>query len=523
MNDQGLTIPESSSRFPVGTKGTGERNAAGMPCGISNWWPSGLFFLYSATLGLLVGLIFEPRSIFMLSFLGLLTIGIAMDLSDYTCILSVRVPLLPRRVEAIQRRPSVALLIVVCDDLVPEALAQLGTQTYSNATVFVLDDSMQAQNKLKVDQFGFTVVRRDNKGGAKAGNLNHWLKHFGRFYDYFVVLDSDSILPADFVERMLLYAEHPANQNIAIFNSLPECWNRGNRFPRLLSAATPFRNWCRLRLENLETTTMSSGHNNLHRTFAVMQAGGFDENLIAEDIALSLTLLRHDYRSVLTDIHAFEAEPEHVFSFVRRQRRWASQTIQAASASWGPLPLSVRFRLFKLVWGYLTIFLYPVWFLVLAWGASSTWSDLRGVMALTTSHRWWSSITVHRVLFAPVLSMAMSAAIVPMLRASGVRVRDFALHLVFAWNLAFYSMFEVVAASARSLVGNQFRFHVTDKGARKVGLVEIFRYQPFLVSFLVVVGLGLSQNVVSVVFAFPWLCLLFGCYFVVYWAHCDAQ
>src|SRR5207249_3090620 len=140
-----------------------------------------------------------------------------------------------------------------------------------------------------------------------------------------------------------------------------------------------------------------------------------------------------------------------------------------------------------------------------------------------TSHRGWSSVTVQRVVFAPLLSMLMCVTTVPMLRASGVRVRDFALHLVFAWNLAFYSMFEMVAASARALTGNRFRFHVTDKSAREVGLAEIFRYQPLLVCFLVIVGLGLSQNVVGVVFAFPWLCLLFGCYFVIYWAHCDGR
>jgi glycosyltransferase involved in cell wall biosynthesis len=523
MNEKVCALRQSACRRQTTKEMAEMRCTTAVRCGISDWWPSFLFFLYSSALSLFVLLVFEPTSLFTLVFLELLTIGIAIDLSDYTCIAVIGKPLLPRCLEVIERKPSVALLMVVCDDLVLEALTQLCKQTYPNTTVFVLDDSIQDQNKLTVDRFGLTVLRRDNRCGAKAGNLNHWLREFGTAYDYFVVLDSDSILPTDFVERMLLYAEHPANQRIAVFNSLPLCWNRTRRFPRLLSSATPLRNWFRIRLENLDATTLSSGHNNLHRTSAVSQAGGFDENLIAEDIALSLTLLRHDYRSVLTDVHAFEAEPEHVFSFVRRQRRWASQTIQAASASWGPLPLSVRFRLFKLVWGYLTIFLYPVWFLVLAWGASSTWSDLGGVIALTTSHRWWSSITVHRVLFAPVLSMAMSAAIIPMLRASGVRVRDFALHLVFAWNLAFYSMFEVVAASARSLVGNQFPFHVTDKSARKVGLVEILRYQPFLVSFLVVVGLGLSQNVVSVVFAFPWLCLLFGCYFVVYWAHCDAQ
>jgi hypothetical protein len=492
------------------------------PSGISEWWPAVLFFSYSMALSVVVLFIFEPTSLFTIVFLELLTVGIAIDLSEYTCILVVREPLLPPQLKAIEGMPGVALLMVVCDDLVPEALAQLGSQTYPNTTVYLLDDSIQKQNRLTLDRLKFNVLRRSNRRGAKAGNLNNWLQMFGESYDYFVVLDSDSILPADFVERLLLYAEHPANKRIGIFNSLPECWNVRRCFPRLLSTSTPLRNWFRLRLDNLDITTLSSGHNNLHRTSAVLEAGGFNENLIAEDIALSLTLLQHDYRSVLTDVHAFEGEPEHIFSFVRRQRRWASQAIQVASAPWGPLPLSVRFRLFKLVWGHLTFFLYPAWFLVLAWGASSTWSDLRGITTLVTSLRWWSSITIQRVVFAPLLSLAINLAIVPMLRASGMRVRDFALHWLFAWNLAFYSMFAIAAASMHALLGGDFHFHVTDKSTRSVRFTEIVGYQPLLVAFLAIVGLGLSQNVVGIVFAFPWLCLLFGCHIVVYWAHSHA-
>jgi membrane glycosyltransferase len=518
MTEWVFTVRQSVSRCWMRKEGAGTRNAAGMHCGIPNWWPPVLFLTYSAALSAFVLLVFAPTSLFTLVLLELLTIGIAIDLSDYTCLLAMREPLLPQRLEAIEGQPRVALLMVVCDDLVPEALAQLGSQRYPNTTVFVLDDSIQDQNRLTVDQLRFNVLRRDSQGGAKAGNLNHWLSLFGKSYDYFVVLDSDSILPTDFVERMLLYAEHPANQGIAVFNSLPQCWNRDRRFPRLLSSARPLQNWLRLRLENLEVTTLSSGHNNLHRTSAVVEVAGFAENLIAEDIALSLSLLGRGYRSVLTDVCASEAEPEHIFSFVRRQRRWATQTIQAASASWGQLPLSVRFRLFKLVWGYLTVFLYPAWFLIVAWGTSSTWTDLKTITMLLSSNRGWPS-TGPRALMTLLLAMALNVAILPLLKASGVRVRDFALHLFFAWTLAFYSMFEIAAASALALVGNGSRFHVTDKSTRQVTLPEILRYQPLLALFLLIIGLGLSHNVVSLIFAFPWVCLLFGCPLVVFWAH----
>lgn len=44
------------------------------------------------------------------------------------------------------------------------------------------------------------IVRRKNKKGYKAGNLNNYLA--GRTdYDYFVVLDSDELIPPDYIRR----------------------------------------------------------------------------------------------------------------------------------------------------------------------------------------------------------------------------------------------------------------------------------------------------------------------------------
>ena len=39
------------------------------------------------------------------------------------------------------------------------------------------------------------------------------------------MLDSDSVVPRDFVSRMVAYAEHPSNSDVACFESVIVPWN----------------------------------------------------------------------------------------------------------------------------------------------------------------------------------------------------------------------------------------------------------------------------------------------------------
>jgi cellulose synthase/poly-beta-1,6-N-acetylglucosamine synthase-like glycosyltransferase len=500
-----------------------ERNRWNIPrlsVGDDPGWPLwALFFIYFAGLAVLLPATLLPigTPTWLIIFLEILSVRIAIDLAELTCIFMAGRPRLPARLDALVSRPRVALVMVVCDDLVPVAAALLAGQTYPTTSVFILDDSSNECSRALVDALGFPVLRRGSRSGFKAGNLNNWLRIYGREFEYFVILDSDSILPLGCVQDLLHYAEHPANQKIAIFNTLPECWNDKARFPRLLSCVTPMRNWMRLRLDNLAATTLSTGHNNLHRTSAVLQAGGFNERLIAEDIALTLSLQQHGFRSVLTNVIAFEAEPEHIFSFVRRQGRWAAQAVQAASVKWGQLPLSARYQLFTLVWKYLGFFPYLAWALLTAWGAKSAWRDVVLFTEQMVLLRSWAG-ALH-ILILPALPLLISGAQFVIVRRSGVRLHIFGCHLLFCWILAFYSMFATCGAIVNALLGRKLGFRVTDKRERLVTFREVVIAQPLLGPFLLLVALGLRHNVAALVFALPWFCMLFACPLAVYWSH----
>ena len=101
-----------------------------------------------------------------------------------------------------EKPPRFLLLYCTCNDFNADALSACRKQRYSNFKTVILDDSSDEEYKKRIDEYaargGVEVVRRAERKGYKAGNLNNYLK--GRTdYDYFVVLDSDEIIPPDYI------------------------------------------------------------------------------------------------------------------------------------------------------------------------------------------------------------------------------------------------------------------------------------------------------------------------------------
>ncbi|HEV2705085.1 MAG TPA: glycosyltransferase family 2 protein [Pyrinomonadaceae bacterium] len=464
------------------------------------------FFLLFAGLSLaLPPLLFvTPQTpLWVLLFLEFLVLGVALELSEILAAAACGVRDLPK-LERLPEFPPVAVLFLVCDDLVPHALERLVALDCPQADLFILDDSTDAATRRALDATGLRVVRRERRRGAKAGNLNHWLQRYGARYKYFLVLDSDSIIPAGFVEAILTYAEHPENARVAIFNSLPVCWNTDLRFPRLLATHTPLRNWSRIRLANRSDAVLSNGHNNLHRTEAVIRVGGFDEAFVAEDIALTLKLLRAGYTSRLVNLRAFEAEPEHVFSYVRRLARWARQNVQIHRADWQGIPLSVKFEMFKLNWWYISFFFYPAWVVLAVWSRRTSQTDVRllwEIIALDGRQAF--------SLFAPslaVLLLALSPVLlrVPLLIREGIRLRDYAGNCVLSMAIAAYATPAVCRAQARAAVSDACDFEVTDKRVRRVTLGALLMSERLLIPFWLFLSVGFWFNRVALVFSSLW-------------------
>ena len=114
-----------------------------------------------------------------------------------------------------QNAPRVLLLYCTCNDFNAAALSACRKQDYPDFKTVILDDSSDPSCLAEIDAYrckhaNVEVIRRTDRTGYKAGNLNNYLA--GRTdYDYFVVLDSDEVIPPDYIRQVLKYFAYDKN------------------------------------------------------------------------------------------------------------------------------------------------------------------------------------------------------------------------------------------------------------------------------------------------------------------------
>ncbi|MFQ6080522.1 MAG: glycosyltransferase family 2 protein [Candidatus Bathyarchaeia archaeon] len=227
--------------------------------------------------------------------------------------------------------PRVAVLYTTMNDVVPECLVSI-KQSHP-CDVYVLDDSSKPEMKEMVDKIakenGFTVIRRNHREGFKAGALNNWLFNHGVKYDYFVLLDADSFIPEDWVEEALKYAEHPNNAKIAIFQGLINIWNLDNRFVKTLAPLSCLgQDVWEKKLANYLDAVFCYGHNVMMRTKPILEVGGFVTDYASEDFGTAVKLADRGYKSRFVPLHTYEAMPENVRGFIKRQSKWTRGSME---------------------------------------------------------------------------------------------------------------------------------------------------------------------------------------------------
>jgi hypothetical protein len=266
-----------------------------------------------------------------------IALGLAVDLTELL-FSALPKPESPPRLIGPLPACRVAVLYLCCDDADQASMAAL--HRLRGRDVFILDDSKSAAARAWVDRSQLTVIRRGGASGYKAGNLNNWLHQYGPTYDYFIVLDNDSLMSSTAIDELLAYAEHPANSDVAIVQAtnLPR---PGNRFQRFVGLPSVLRGRILARVHVRLGWTLSNGHNNLHRTCAVRAVGGFPTTASCEDTLVSFALRAEAWRILLVETRALEGEPSEPFAYRRRYVRWARQTVDVLLCYRKRLPKSL--------------------------------------------------------------------------------------------------------------------------------------------------------------------------------------
>jgi cellulose synthase/poly-beta-1,6-N-acetylglucosamine synthase-like glycosyltransferase len=218
------------------------------------------------------------------------------------------------------------------------ACAEMGVAYgIERVNIKILDDSTD-ETAQEVDRvveeysnkhFRIEVLHRGSREGFKAGALQAALE---RTEDAFIaIFDADFIPPADFLLRSLPYFAH--NEHLGIIQSR---WTHLNRDYNLLTKAIALGIDVHFLIEQTGRFAAGclqnfNGSGGVLRKTAILEAGGWQADTLAEDLDLSYRMQNLGYQVLyLKDLQSPGEVPPTVPGFKKQQGRWACGSLRTA-------------------------------------------------------------------------------------------------------------------------------------------------------------------------------------------------
>ena len=201
-------------------------------------------------------------------------------------------------------------------------------QDYPQLEIIFVDDGSKDDTYSKVGEHFITnskvqVFTKSN--GGKASALNFGIQKSNG--DFVVCIDADTQLKTDAVTELMKKFD---NENVAAVAGNVKVGNQVNMITRWQSIEyVTSQNFDRRAFDLLNCITVVPGAIGAFRKDAVLIAGGFTTDTLAEDCDLTMRLLRHDYtiRNCTSAISYTEA-PETFRQFLKQRFRWSFGVMQ---------------------------------------------------------------------------------------------------------------------------------------------------------------------------------------------------
>ncbi len=228
---------------------------------------------------------------------------------------------------------KVVMLYCTCNDFDGDSLCKSLRQTYRHVDCVILDDSSDPAYRDAVDRFaaahGIKVVRRADRSGFKAGNINHYLQSDEaekEGYSYAVILDSDEIIPADFTVKCLRYFYHYSD--VGIVQASHVATRNRNFFMKLFHIGVD-SHWNTYQgVKHLYGFSSMLGHGAMISLDCYRAAGGFPP-LVAEDLCLSIEMRERGFKvAYAPDIICEEEYPVDYEAFKKRHSKWTQGNME---------------------------------------------------------------------------------------------------------------------------------------------------------------------------------------------------
>jgi cellulose synthase/poly-beta-1,6-N-acetylglucosamine synthase-like glycosyltransferase len=267
--------------------------------------------------------------------------------------------------------PAVAILYTTCNDFVEESLNSCLRQNYANFKIYILDDSSSLEYQALVDDYArrfperVQVVRRANRQGFKAGNLNHGLSTAATEEPYFALVDADEILPVHFLSSLVPRLN--SDLRCAFIQANHQCNpNDPSTLARSLGVGIDIHWRWYHPLRNRFGFVMLLGHGALIRRACWQAVGGFPE-LVSEDLAFALRLRERGWRGHFADdVICYENFPEDMRAFRVRHMKWTRGTCEFLRQKFWDVLRSKRISLVEkldILFPTLSLPLSPLFFL----------------------------------------------------------------------------------------------------------------------------------------------------------------
>ena len=397
----------------------------------------------------------------------------------------------------------VLLVYCTCNDFDPMSLEKSIQQKYHNFDVVILDDSSNEDYKKEIDKFGekhnIKVVRRENRVGFKAGNINHYLMseeckniERGGGYDYFVILDSDEIIPENFITECLKYFY--AKDNIGIVQANHISTRNRNFFMKLFHIGVNSHWPTYQTMKHFYGFSTMLGHGAMIKSDCYYKAGGFP-NLVAEDLCLSIESRNSGYYVAFApNIICEEEYPIDYVAFKKRHSKWTqgnlefikryTKKIAKSKMKWYEkmdivlftynLPLTAIFAFFI----FMNLIISPLLHI-----------NLGQVYAL------WMIIPTIIFFFSPMLNDFITW----IFRLNPLRTLTYFICVIILYG----SMLTTSLISALlGMFGKKAKFIVTPKSSQKIGLgfALKFQWKEFVLStILLVLAIIFSKSIMPVI------------------------
>ncbi len=226
--------------------------------------------------------------------------------------------------------PIVSIIIPAYNEQINaiRTVNSLLAQDYPNLEIIFVDDGSKDSTFSKVDsQFHSNpkvhVITKQN--GGKASALNFGIQKSTA--DFVVCIDADTQLKTDAVTELMKKFD---SENVAAVAGNVKVGNQVNMITRWQSIEyVTSQNFDRRAFDLLNCITVVPGAIGAFRKDAILIAGGFTTDTLAEDCDLTMRLLIHGYTiRNCTSALSFTEAPETFRQFLKQRFRWSFGVMQ---------------------------------------------------------------------------------------------------------------------------------------------------------------------------------------------------